>query len=143
MTTTALTPYLYFNGNCEEAISFYREALGAEIEMMMRFKESPDPLPEEMQNKGLDDKIMHACVTIDGNTLMMSDGCGDQPEFSGFSLSLTIPAEADAQKTFNALADGGTVKMPLNQTFFSPCFGMVTDRFNVDWTVMVPGEMPE
>jgi PhnB protein len=138
MTGTIITPYLNFAGRCEEALEFYRKALGAEVEMLMRFNESPEPPPPGMLQKGFEKKIMHASFRIRGALLMASDGCNDQEKFAGFSLSLALPTEADARKAFDALAPGGSIQMPLAKTFWSPCFGMLTDRFGVRWMVTVP-----
>lgn len=132
-----ITPYLFFAGRCEEALNFYRDALGASIEMMMRFDESPAPVPAGMLQAGFESKIMHATLRIGGVALMASDGCDDKSKFDGFRLALSVETEADAHKAFDALADNGTVQMPLSKTFWSPCYGMVTDRFNVAWMVMV------
>jgi PhnB protein len=118
-------PYLSFDGRCEEAIEFYREALGAETTMLMRFKESPEPPPPGIP-PGSENKIMHASLRIGDTTVMASDGaCQGKPGFQGISLSLTVPNEAEADRRFNALAEGGQVQMPLTKTFFSPRFGMV------------------
>ena len=131
-----IQPYLFFGGRCEEALEFYRSAVGAQIEMMMRYKESPEPntgLPECFE-----DKVMHASVRIGGSTVMASDGrCEGQVNFEGFSLSITVPDESEAERVFAALADGGLVTMPLEQTFWAPKFGMLTDRFGVAWMVSV------
>ena len=142
MTTTKqshiLQPYLFFDGRCEEAIEFYRRALGAEVEMLMRFKDSPEPPKPGACPPGADDKVMHASLRIGQTTLMASDGrCSGKPNFQGFSLSLTVPSEAEAGKLFTALADGGQVQMPLTKTFFSPSFGMVADKFGVCWMIYV------
>ena len=131
-------PYLFFNGSCEEAIEFYRKALGAEVEMMMRFKETPEPLPPGAVPPGFENKIMHSCFRIGQTTVMASDGDStDKPSFQGFSLSLSVPNEAEADRAFNALADGGQVKMPLAKTFWSPRFGMLEDRFGIGWMISV------
>lgn len=131
-----LEPYLFFEGRCEEAIEFYRRALGAEVTMMMRFKESPDGA---MCGTADPNKIMHANLNLRGNTIMASDGrCSGKPNFQGFALSLAATTEAEADRLFGALAEGGQVQMPLTKTFFSPRFGMVTDRFGVTWMVIVP-----
>ena len=128
-------PYLFFEGRCEEALEFYRGALGAEVTMLMRFKESPDP---GMVAPGTEDKVMHASFRIGETTVLASDGrCEGQPSFQGFALSLTVPNEAEAERLFAALGDGGQVQMPLTKTFFSPRFGMVADRFGVSWMVYV------
>ena len=130
-------PYLFFDGRCEEALEFYKKTLGAKVEMMMRFKESPEK-NSAMCAPGSDDKIMHAAFKIGDTLVMGSDGmCSGNPQFKGFSLSITAKSEADADKTFNALADGGKVEMPLTKTFFSPKFGMVADKFGVGWMVLV------
>jgi PhnB protein len=105
--------------------------------MMMRFKESPDPHPPGMVPPGWDNKIMHSCLRIGDANVMASDGCSTEVKFQGFSLSLTAANEADARRKFAALAEGGQVQMPLGKTFWSPCFGMVTDRFGIGWMVTV------
>jgi PhnB protein len=128
-------PYLFFDGHCEEAVEFYRRVLGAEVTMLMRFKESPDP---GMVAPGTGDKVMHASFRIGDTTVLASDGrCQGMPGFQGFALSLTVPNEAEAERLFGALGDGGQVQMPLTKTFFSPRFGMVADRFGVSWMVYV------
>ena len=135
-SNTLIQPYLFFGGRCEEAIEFYRKAVGAEVEMMMRYKDSPEPagMPECFQ-----DKVMHASVRIGGTSLMASDGrCEGPSTFEGFSLSITVPDEAEADRVFNALsADGGLVSMPLEKTFWAPKFGMLQDKFGVGWMVSV------
>ena len=135
-------PYLFFEGCAEEAIEFYKKALGAKLEFMMRNRESPEPPPPGM--KAPAEKIMHASLLIDGGRVMASDGmCSGKPSFAGFSLSVTAADEAEAKRKFNVLAEGGKVTMPLTKTFFSPAFGMLTDRFGVAWMVMVPGQVPQ
>jgi PhnB protein len=115
-----------------------RKALGAEVQMMMRYKESPEPPQPSMVQPDWGDKIMHASFKIGETTLLASDGCHQkQANFQSVSLAITPPNEADAKKMFNALADGGQVRMPLTKTFFSPCFGMLADRFGVGWMIMV------
>ena len=131
-------PYLFFDGRCEEAIEFYKGALGAKVGMLMRFKDNPDPQPG-MAPPGSDDKVLHAELQIGDAVVMASDGmAGGKPEFKGFSLSLNAASEAEADKMFGALGKGGKVTLPLAKTFFSPRFGMVTDKFGVGWMVMVP-----
>jgi PhnB protein len=133
-----IQPYLFFNGRCEEAIEFYRKALGAEVEMIMRFKDNPDPMPPGMLAPGFENKVMHAALRIDGGVMMASDGMGaGETHFKGFSLALYATDEAGVDRKFNALAEGGSVTMPLGKTFWSPRFGMVTDRFGVGWMVSV------
>ena len=128
-------PYLMFDGRCEEAAKFYEKALGAKIEKMVRFKDSPDPgmCPSAGENK-----VMHTSLRIGDQTVLASDGqCGGAPSFQGFSLSLNVSDEAEANRLFAALSSGGQVQMPLTKTFFSPAFGMVADRFGVSWMVHV------
>ncbi|HEV3342317.1 MAG TPA: VOC family protein [Pirellulales bacterium] len=126
--------YLHFNGCCEEALEFYRRVLGAEVSFLTRFKDSPEP---SMAPPGSENKVMHATFHIGGTTLMASD-CGP-PSFEGFSLAITPPSEEQAQRVFAALSEGGQVRMPLTKTFFSPSFGMLTDRFGVPWMIHVAG----
>ncbi|MDQ8201394.1 YciI family protein [Pelagicoccus sp. SDUM812003] len=130
--------YLFFSGRCEEALSFYTEVLAAKVGMMMRFSECPDPLPEGMLQPGFENKIMHADFTVGKTNLMASDGCGESGSYEGFRLSLTVSTEADAARVFNALSEGGKIDMPLGKTFWSPCFGMVTDKFGIGWMVTIP-----
>ncbi|MDR7335993.1 VOC family protein [Roseateles asaccharophilus] len=133
-----IDPYLFFEGNCEQAIEFYKKALGAKVEFMMRNSESPEPPPEGMLPPGSENKIMHASLHIGGALVMMSDGmCNGEGSFKGFSLSLDCPDADTAREAFAALADGGQVTMPLGKTFWAPLFGMVTDRFGVAWMVGV------
>ena len=133
-----IQPYLFFNGRCEEAVEFYRKALGAEVEMLMRYKDSPDAPPPGMVPPGWENKIMHTSLRIGDTTVMASDGCSSgQPSFQGFSLSISAADAAQADRLFAALADGGQVQMPLTKTFWSPRFGMLTDRFGVAWMVSV------
>ena len=135
-------PYLFFDGKCEEAINFYKSALGAKVDMLMRFKDSPEPVPPGMCPPGSDDKVMHAALRIGDTVVMASDGmAGGHPEFKGFSLSVNAKNEAEADKVFGALGKGGKVVMPLGKTFYSPRFGMVTDKFGVGWMVIVPQKM--
>lgn len=131
-------PYLFFDGRCEEAIEFYRGALGAEVTMLMRYKDSPEPPQPGMCAPGSDDKVMHASFTIGETTLMASDGYNHgKPIFQGFSLSLSPANDAEAKRLFAALADGGQVQQSLTKTFFASSFGMVVDRFGVSWMVVV------
>jgi len=131
-------PYLFFDGRCEEAVEFYRRTLGAEVTTLLRFKDSPEPPDPGMVPPGAGEKVMHMSFRIGETTVLASDGqCAGQPSFQGFSLSLTAPHEAEAERLFAALADGGQVQMPMATTFFSPRFGMVADRFGVSWMVYV------
>jgi PhnB protein len=128
-----IQPYLFFDGRCDEAIEFYRGALGAELTMLMRYKDSPEPA-----SHGSEDKVMHASLRIGETTVLVSDGrCDGRPNFQGFALSLTVADESEAERLFAALGDGGQVQMPMTKTFFSPRFGMVADRFGVLWMVYV------
>ena len=132
--------YLFFNGRCEEAIEFYKKVLGAEVQLLMRNKESPEPHAPGMLPPGSENKVMHATLRVGSSNLMLSDGrCDGKPEFKGFTLSLDAATEAEAERLFSALADGGSVQMPLAKTFWSPKFGMVADRFGVGWMVSVAG----
>jgi PhnB protein len=131
-------PYLFFEGRSEEAAEFYRRTLGAEVTMMVRYKDSPEPPPPGMVPPGSENKVMHMSLRIGDTVVMGSDGnCAGKPSFQGFSLSLTVKDSAEADRVFAALANGGKVQMPPGKTFFSPRFGMVTDRFGVAWMVIV------
>jgi len=131
-------PYLFFDGRCEEAIELYRKVLGANVDMLMRYKESPEPPRPGMVPRGSENKIMHASLRIGDARIMASDGeCHGKPRFDGFSLSITANDEAEARRIFGALSEGGQVRMPLAKTFFSPSFGMLADRFGVGWMVIV------
>lgn len=132
-----IEPYLFFNGRCEEAIEFYKKALGVEVLMLIRYKESPEPPQPGMVPPGWENKIMHTTMRIGNATVMASDGCSEGTNFQGFSLSLSVASEAEAKRAFAALSDGGQVRMPLAKTFWSPCFGMLADRFGVGWMVSV------
>jgi PhnB protein len=140
MTKVQITPYLFFGGRCEEALEFYKSALKADIEVVMHFHESPDPVPEGMLKPGFENKVMHASFQVHGNTIMASDGCGESRSFQGISLALTLATESDVDQVFEALADGGTVQMPLGKTFWSNRYGIVEDRFGMNWMVMVASE---
>jgi PhnB protein len=130
-----IQPYLFFNGRCDEAIEFYQKALGAEVMMLLRFKQAPD---QSMVQPGNAEKVMHARVRIGDSIVLMSDGmCAGEQKFEGFSLTLSLSAVDEVDRRFNALSDGGEVRMPLDKTFFSPRFGMLTDRFRVGWIVLV------
>jgi PhnB protein len=131
-------PYLNFDGRCEEAIEFYRRVLGAEVTTLMRFQDSPEPCAPGMVPPGTENKVMHASFRIGDTTVLASDcHSGGQPSFQGFSLSLTLPDGARAERVFGALADGGRVQMPLGKTFFASHFGLVADRFGVSWMIYV------
>ena len=129
--------YLFFDGRCDEALDFYKKNLGAEVGMLMRFKDAPDP-NSAMCAPGNENKVMHASFKLGDWNVMASDGhAKGQPEFKGFSLSLSLDSEAEADRVFGALSAGGKVEMPLTKTFFSPKFGMLQDKFGVGWMVLV------
>jgi PhnB protein len=133
-----IQPYLFFDGRCEEAIEFYRKTLGAEAVMLLRWKDCPEPAQPGMIPPGSENKIMHGRLKIGGSTVLMSDGeCRGKAEFQGFSLSVTVANNTEAERVFAALGDGGQVQMPLGKTFFSPAFGMLADKFGVSWMVYV------
>lgn len=135
-----LTPYLFFGGRCEEAFAFYAKAIGARQEFLMRYDESPEPMPPGMLAPGFEKKVMHASYRVGEQVLMASDGCGEAAKFEGFSLAVTLPTPAAVKHAFDALAAGGKVTMPLEKTFWSPLYGMLTDRFGVNWMVMAAME---
>ena len=137
MKAPYVQPYLFFAGRCEEALAFYKSHLGATIDVLMRHSDSPDPHPPGMLTPGFENKVMHTTFRIGSSTLMASDGCDEKSKFDGFRLSLAVATEAEADRVFAALSDLGTVQMPLTKTFWSPRFGMVTDRFGVGWMVTV------
>ena len=131
-------PYLFFEGRCEEAIEFYRTTLGAEVTMLMRFKEMPEPRQPGMITPQNENKVMHANLRIGDSTVLVSDGnCQSAPKFEGFSLTVSANDEAEGDRVFNALAEGGTVRMAMAKTFFARRFGMLADRFGVGWMVIV------
>jgi PhnB protein len=131
-------PYLFFDGRCEEAVEFYRSALGAEVTILMRFKDSPEPQQQSMVLPGAENKVMHMSLRIGETTVLASDGrCLGRPNFQGFSLSLTVATDAEAERLFAALAERGQVQMPMTKTFFSSRFGMLADRFGVSWMIIV------
>lgn len=134
-----IQPYLYFDGRCEEALEFYCRAVGAEVQGILRMKEAPGGPDSAMVPPDNEDKVMHASFRIGQTTLLASDGrCQGQPSFQGVSLTLVAADPGEAQRCFGALADGGQVQMPLSETFFSPCFGSLVDRFGVSWQVYTP-----
>lgn len=130
-----IQPYLFFDGRCEEAIEFYKKAVGAKVEALMRWKDNPDQSMTKPDNA---DKVMHSAFKVGDATLLASDGEGKgKPDFKGFSLTLYAKDEAEADKLFTALGDGGKVTMPMSKTFFSPKFGMLSDKFGLGWMVIV------
>ncbi len=128
-------PYLNFDGRCEEALEFYKKAIGAKVGMLMRFNDAPD---KSMFTPGSENKVMHSQVQLGDSTVLMSDGrCTGKANFHGVALSISAKTEAEAETIFNGLAEGGQVQMPLGKTFFSPRFGMLADKFGVGWMVLV------
>jgi PhnB protein len=128
-------PYLMFSGRCAEALAFYQQAVGAKTQMVLHFKDSPEPPPMPLP-PGWEDKIMHSGFLVCDTLVMASDGMSSEPvSFAGVTLSLTADSEAHARRLFDALAAGGSVFMPLGKTFWSACFGMCSDRFGVHWMV--------
>lgn len=142
MTQPLVQPYLFFGGRCEEALEFYKKSIGARVDMMLRFNESPEPMPPGMLQPGFEKKIMHSSFRVGGSTIMASDGCSEGSTFGGFSLSLAVSTEAEADRAFAALSQGGKVTMPLAKTFWSPRYGMLVDRFGVAWMVSVVAAPP-
>lgn len=140
MDQLAVSPYLFFSGRCEEALDFYAQAIDAKPGMKMRFNESPDPVPEGMLQTGFESKIMHSEFRVGSMRILASDGCDDKSSFEGFRLALIVDNEDTATRYFNGLAEGGKIDMPLMQTFWSPLYGQVTDKFGLGWMVMVQGE---
>jgi PhnB protein len=133
---TKLEPYIFFEGRAEEAIEFYKQALGAKVELLIRNSDCPEPPPPDKVKPGSENKIMHAVLIIDGQRLLISDGeCSGQSKIGGFSVALSNSSEADVRRYFEGLSEGGQVHLPLTQTFFSPLFGMVQDKFGVGWMV--------
>ncbi len=133
-----IEPYLIFDGRCEEAIEFYRRTLDAEVRALMRYSDAPEPPPPGTLPAGTENKVMHANFRIGDSIIMASDDCtGTVQHFEGIQLCLNVADAAEAERRFNALAEGGQVKMPLGKTFFSPSFGMLVDRFGVGWMVIV------
>ena len=135
-----IQPYLFFDGRCDEAIAFYRQALGAEVVMLMRYGDGPEGSAQCPDGSAPPaDKVMHACLQVGSAQILLSDGfSAGKPEFKGISLSLSATDDAEARRVFDGLAEGGKVDHPLMATFFSSSFGMLTDRFGVSWMVMVP-----
>jgi PhnB protein len=134
---TTIQPYLFFNGRCEEALDFYRKALGAEVTALLHYRDSPDPASAN----NTADKVMHANFQVGETQIMASDGqSGAEPGFEGFALALNVATEVEAMRLFDGLRDGGQVQAPLTKTFYSPCFGMVSDRFGILWMIIASAE---
>ena len=130
-------PYLFFDGKCEEALEFYNSAIGAKVDMLMRFSEAPEKPPEGTMPTASENKIMHAAFKVGDTQIMASDGhCAGKPSFQGFGLTLNAANDAEAATLFDAVGKGGQVQQPLTRTFFASSFGMVTDRFGVMWMVI-------
>jgi len=133
-----IQPYLFFDGSCEAALQFYQQAIGAEVQLLMRYKDAPDPPPPGMVAPGTENKVMHVTFRVGESLVMASDGhCGGKADFRGFALSLALPGPADVDRAYAALVEGGKVDMPLGKTFWSPRFGMLTDRLGVRWMLTV------
>ncbi|HZD89452.1 MAG TPA: VOC family protein [Pseudolabrys sp.] len=129
-------PYLFFDGRCEEALDFYKKTLGAKVEMMMRFKDAPDQSMVKAESR---EKVMHCAFRIGDTQLMASDGhCGGKPSFQGFALTITAKDDAEAERLFGVLGEGGQVQMPMGETFFASRFGTVADKFGTSWMVIKP-----
>ena len=139
MSQPTIQPYLFFGGRCEEAVKFYESALGAKVEMMMKFSDSPDPMPPGMIAPGVEKKVMHASFRIGDSVVMASDGSNADEKSAHVSLSLSCKTNAEVDKAFAALSEGGQVMMPPGKTFWSPYFGMAKDRFGIGWMVGVEG----
>ena len=134
-----IQPYLFFNGRTEEALHFYRDAIGARIEMLMRNRDAPEPpvgCPPDSA-----EQVLHAAFRVGESVVLASDG-PVPGGFNGFALSLYASDAADARSKFDALAAGGRVSMPVSETFFATAFGMLVDRFGVHWMVIHPKPMP-
>lgn len=128
--------YITFGGRCEEALEFYKKSIGAEVTGLMRWKDSPEASMKPPP--GYEEKIMNAAFRIGETQLMADDGMGEKtPEFKGMTLAIEVADDAEAQRVFTALSDGGNVQMPLMKTFWSSSFGMLSDKFGVPWMVNV------
>lgn len=132
-----MNPYLSFKGDCEAAFTLYARSFGGELGPIFRYGGSPmeGQVPPDWA-----DKVMHASLTVGGQVLMGADAFGDQYETpKGFSMSLHMSSAADAERVFHDLADGGTIVMALEQTFWAERFGIVTDRFGIKWSINCEG----
>ena len=138
MTTPYVQPYLFFAGRCEEALAHYQTHLGTQVFMTMRYGDSPGACAEGQLPENWGGKIMHCSFSVGTSVLMGSDGMSDEKKGGGYCLSLTMPDANEARRVFEALAEGGEVFMPIDPTFWSPCFGMVTDRFGISWMITIP-----
>jgi PhnB protein len=132
-----LQSYLFYDGRCQEALDFYTSAIGAKVESLMRFRDSPEPPDPKSMPHGSGDNVMHASFRVGDSVVLASDGFGrGKPVFQGFGLALTVASDAEAERMYAALASGGSVQQPLTRTFFASSFGMVTDKFGVMWMVI-------
>lgn len=143
MLNVLVQPYLIFGGRCEEALEFYRNSLDAQVDLLIRYRDSPEPPPAGTLPPGFEDKVMHATFRIGTTTLMASDGQGENEGFGGFSLSLTVLTEVEADRIFAALGEGGQVQRPLAKTFWSPRFGILIDRFGISWMINVTADLSQ
>jgi PhnB protein len=131
-------PYLSFEGRAQEALDFYKSAIGATVDMVMHFKEAPPEMQAQMSPESKD-KIMHAAFHIGKTQLFVSDGhCTGKPTFSGITLTINATSNGEAEKLFGALGKGGQTTMPMSETFFAHRFGMLADKFGVNWMVLNP-----
>jgi len=140
MALTHVQPYLLFGGRCEEALNFYQRAIGARVGTLMRWRDSPDAPPPGMLAAGFEKKVMHSELHIGEHVVMASDGSSESERSSGFSLAITVTTEAEVDRLFGALVEGGQTVMPPGPTFWARRFAMGSDRFGIGWMVMVPGE---
>ena len=128
-----LDSYIFFDGNCAEALRFYERTLGGKVEASMSYGQSPQP---DQCPSGSSDRIMHASLSVGGRRLMASDvPAGQGKPMQGFALSLNYPTASEAREVFDALSAGGTMTMPFGKTFWAEGFGMFTDRFGTPWMV--------
>lgn len=133
--------YVNFGGRCQEAVEFYRKSLDAQVQMLMHFKDSPAPADPKMVPPGWENKVMHCSFRVGQSVINASDGeSTEAPKFAGISLTLWVESKQEAERRFAALAEGGQVRMPLTQTFFSPSYGMLADRFGVNWMVITASD---
>ncbi len=140
MSDSIIEPYLFFGGRCEEALEFYGKSLGAQVLMVMRYSDSPEPQQPGFLPPGFENKVMHASFRVGKSVVMASDGCDEGAKFEGFSLSISLPTAEDCERVFAALSEGGQVRMPLAKTFWSPSFGMLADKFGIGWMVTVEAQ---
>jgi len=140
---TTITPYVFLSGNCEAAFKFYGETMGATVKAVMKYSDSPCPAPEGMLPPGFEDKVMHGEMLIGNTTVFFSDGNDITTKPAGFMLAFSTADVEEAKRVFAGLSEGGNIHLPIGETFFSPCYGMLTDKYGVGWMVMVPGQAPQ